>query len=813
MKFIGPNLFHNICNDNGEELKNLIHAGQYHVKSSWCKTPSLRTTWSNHKSESQIDHILCNTRRILFRNMFGTIVNTVQTDHKILSAEIFLPNQPTSPFKRQRTTSIEHITKHRKLNSGKQWNVRLLQEQTNRDRYRTELSISAKALRATIQETYDSRLPPSLWPKIAKIIKQTAINTIPNEREPLSPKRMKARSEYLIERSRLTKDPSNVTLQARTQHAKQTFNELQQQHLDLQYNKFLNDVTNVHPQKRLSSTYKFIKQFRQRKNNSLTQHIPISHWANLLKESCNGSPSTLMSEPTHIPIGPPPTIEDIENITQQMHNGTAPGIDKINIELIKNAPSELLELIHQIIVNTRNSNVVPNEWIQTKQVPIPRNNKPKTVDDFRRITLSSTVYKIYATFLLRRLQQYVPEIPLYQAGFLKNRSTDDHIFTLRRIAEERWRKGLPTVLLSIDLRKAFDMVDTHKIGEILMHFGTPVYLVNRIIKAILCERTSIHCDGRRTLQCSKNRGVKQGCPISPYIFVIVMHYALQRACNRLNIDMNLTSFNLPLILAYADDIIILADSTSSLEPILIEFERELLCLGLSINENKSSILIRDPLHVLPPVEESIQLNNKTYKIVTILKYLGIYISTDLDRRSTVSHRTKLAYRHLHMLLPFFETNRLPFATLLRLYHSVIVPTVTYGLKVATITKRNIQSLMNMEHSIVLRLRDLSRDRPQENNVERLLQGRTIDRVCRVLRLKYWGHIMRRPAHHVLQNAYYYSIPGKKKIGRPCYTWHTSLQRAIRRSKINDWHNTIQNTHAHNQKCNSLFDPSGTDDSD
>lgn len=138
-----------------------------------------------------------------------------------------------------------------------------------------------------------------------------------------------------------------------------------------------------------------------------------------------------------------------------------------------------------------------------------------------------------------------------------------------------------------------------------------------------------------------------------------------------------------------------------------------------------------------------------------------------------------------MMLPFFKANRLNFATLIQLYHTVIVPTVMYGLKVAALTKKNRISLDNMEKYIVKRLREMARDPPANTDIMSLLHGRTIDRKCRVNRMKYWGHIIRRPSTHVLRKALAYNIPGKYKHGRPCFTWHDSLNRAIRRSRRTD----------------------------
>lgn len=66
---------------------------------------------------------------------------------------------------------------------------------------------------------------------------------------------------------------------------------------------------------------------------------------------------------------------------------------------------------------------------------------------------------------------------------------------------------------------------------------------------------------------------------------------------------------------------------------------------------------------------------------------------------------------MHMLLPFLAKNKLDFATLRQIYHTLIVPNALYGLKVAAATKRNRRTLRRMESRIVNTLRDVSRDKP------------------------------------------------------------------------------------------------------
>lgn len=184
--------------------------------------------------------------------------------------------------------------------------------------------------------------------------------------------------------------------------------------------------------------------------------MPISSWEEELRKVCREPSIQNIKETDQWPIGPPPK-EQTQDYLYKMRNGTAPGVDGINVELMKNATEPFIDEIVDLLQDIWRKNEIPDVWLTTNQIPIPKIRTPKSVDDFRRITLCSVAYKIYTMFLLERLFEYV-KIPLYQAGFQRNRSSDDQIFVTKRILEERWRKGLPTYVLSLDLKQAFDQV-------------------------------------------------------------------------------------------------------------------------------------------------------------------------------------------------------------------------------------------------------------------------------------------------------------------------------------------------------------------
>ena len=79
--------------------------------------------------------------------------------------------------------------------------------------------------------------------------------------------------------------------------------------------------------------------------------------------------------------------------------------------------------------------------------------------NYRGISLLSTSYKILSNILLPRMTPYANEIiGEYQCGFRRNRSTVEHIFSIRRILEKKWEYNNEVYQLFIDFENAFDSI-------------------------------------------------------------------------------------------------------------------------------------------------------------------------------------------------------------------------------------------------------------------------------------------------------------------------------------------------------------------
>ena len=119
-----------------------------------------------------------------------------------------------------------------------------------------------------------------------------------------------------------------------------------------------------------------------------------------------------------------------------------------------------------------------------------------------------------------------------QAGFRQERSCTDQIATLRIIIEQtiEWQTSL--YLTFIDFEKAFDSIDHHVLWNILRHYGIPekvVSIIRQLYQGFTCQ--VIHA-GNLTDPFPVTTGVRQGCLLSPLLFLMVIDWISKTSYNQ-----------------------------------------------------------------------------------------------------------------------------------------------------------------------------------------------------------------------------------------------------------------------------------------
>ena len=245
--------------------------------------------------------------------------------------------------------------------------------------------------------------------------------------------------------------------------------------------------------------------------------------------------------------------------------------------------------------------------------------------------------------------------------------------------------GNPLYMLFLDWKQAFDSIDHTAMIEALDRFGLSDRMLLAIIMSIYDKpEFTTRGPNDQTATRKVSSGIRQGCPLSPYLFIIVLSVILHDMDNTLKsqgVPTNTWSEGYPVCdLEYADDTLLLARTIPQLPSILTALEHHAAEYGMHLNNIKTEFLTHpDRPNPLLYFEDQTPV-----PLASQVKYLGSIISWKRPFDEAFKQRCGLA-EEAYKKLRLVWNSSLGRKTKLHIFPSSFVPILTYGLDALNLT--------------------------------------------------------------------------------------------------------------------------------
>ena len=331
------------------------------------------------------------------------------------------------------------------------------------------------------------------------------------------------------------------------------------------------------------------------------------------------------------------------------------GVDNIHSNHLKMCSETCVELISMMFISFVMHGYIPIAMLRGVITPIVKNKfgDLSSADNYRPVMASSVFLKLFEYCVLDIIKPYI-QLNERQHGFRANYSTSSACLVLKETVFSYINSNSDVYACFLDISKAFDSVDHEILMKKLLDYGIPRIYVDLIRYWYGNQWVKVRFMSQFSDEWKIENGVRQGGVLSGLLFSAYIDSMLEKIAKlKIGCRLGLISSN---IIAYADDIVLLAPSARGLQILINEAHNEALKLDLNFNIAKTKCMIyrSKPSSCKSWKVVPFSLAERPIEVVESFKYLGYVISSTLNNTDDVHRAMTKFYGEFNSILRKFH---------------------------------------------------------------------------------------------------------------------------------------------------------------
>ena len=474
---------------------------------------------------------------------------------------------------------------------------------------------------------------------------------------------------------------------------------------------------------------------------------------------------------------------EVREALKKTNSGKTPGIDGIPAELYKADSDVAVRELTRLFDKIWHEEKIPEQWKKGLIVKIPKKGDLKECKNWRGVTLLPVASKVMGRVIIQRIQNGVDNVlRKEQAGFRKNRSTVDQIFILRNIIEQvnEWQATLYAHF--VDFEKAFDSVHREGLWKIMKAYGIPDKLI-RMVKIMYEDfECSVLDEGEQTRWFKITTGVKQGCVMSGFLFLLAVDWVMRRTTEGQRNGIRWNFATTLEDLDFADDIVLLSSKHQQIQDKTNRLVDNAGRVGLKLNAQKCKVMRMNARS-----EDKVMIERKEVEDVEEFVYLGATVTKEGGGTEDIKKRLSKAQGAFYNLKKIWNTRSIGRNTKIKLFKTLVRPVLLYGCEAWKLTAAEEKKLDRFQFTCLRRiLRVWWPQRMRNDTISEITGVRKISDEIRRRRWNWIGHVLRKDRNDDCMVAMGWQPEGKRKVGRPKITWRRTVERECRQERWTSW---------------------------